>query len=217
MFFVFWTIRVVADHTAEIIILAPLCIIVCIYTLVAGIIATKRQYRQTLKDVIFSSIHRISFFHSLLKFFFLIAGNLFFRNCRHTGGQNNTTYGCSGLYSHGFFFLLQGVSQKQAPKNGFYENLHIKRQTRLSSRGKTLYPLSIFSPKRNCEENHALSQIIFKLYSHPVCLLSFIFQGFFSLISQNKNDLGMRMDSHFKVVNLFFILFLGLPRFAFGG
>lgn len=107
--------------------------------------------------------------------------------------------------------------QKQAPKNGFRGNLHIKGQTRLSSRGKTLYPLSIFSQKRNCEENIALSQIIFKLYTYPVCLLSLIFQGFFSPISQNKNDLGMRIDSHFKVANFFFILFSGLPRFAFGG
>ena len=171
MFFVFWTVRIVADHTAKIIILAPLCIIVCIYTLVAGIIATKRQYRQTLKDVIFSSTHRISFFHSLLKFFFLIAGNLFFRNCRHTGGQNNTTYGCSCLYSHGFFFLLQGVSQKQAPKNGFYENLHIKRQTHLSSRGKTLYPLSIFFLKTELRRKPCSVSDYFQAIFKP-CMLA---------------------------------------------
>ena len=107
--------------------------------------------------------------------------------------------------------------QKQAPQNDFWGNLHIKRQTHLSSKGKTPYPLSIFPQNGIWIENNALSQIIFKLYAHPGCLLSLIFQGFLSPVSQNKNDLGMRIDSHFKVVNLLFILFLGLPRFAFEG
>ena len=172
----------------------------------------------------------------------------------HTVRQNNTT-GCLGLYSHGFFFWLQGFSQKQqlfsqkqkspktakqtlyfwetgmpilrafpkaepqkqAPQNGFWGNLHIKRQTHLSSRGKTPYPLSIFPQNGIWIENNALSQIILKLYTYPGCLLSLIFQGFLSPVSQNKNDLGMRIDSHFKVAYFFFILFLGLLRFAFGG
>lgn len=93
------------------------------------------------------------------------------------------------------------------------------------SKGKPVYPpeaklsiLSPFFPKNGIEKKTMLCHRLFSSYIHTLyACYPFIFQGFFSLNPAFKNDLGMRIDSHFKVVNFYFILFLGLPCFAFGG
>lgn len=55
------------------------------------------------------------------------------------------------------------------------------------------------------------------LFTPCMLAIPLFFKAFSPLILHYKNDLGMRIDSHFKVVNFYFILFWGLPRFAFGG